>query len=322
MTTHARCTSWIFRFLLASFSSLMAACLTLSAPPQHKVAISSSMLPDLKSRADSGDRAAQILLFEFLVAADATVPGYDLALSWLQSSAAQNVATSQFLMGYLYQQGKGLPCDFAKAAENYRAAALQGYSAAENNLASLYQHGRGVPRDESLAFHWYHAAAMHGNPAAQQNVGTFYFLGYGTRPDPVEAAKWFRASADQGFAPGQNSLAYAYLKGIGLPRDYSQAAYWARLAAEQGHTHSQALLGYLYETGEGLPLDYVSAYAWYSRAVAAGDNSNADRLKTLTQIMTRKQIQEASSLVLAQTHPPEPDAAAGISSVRSLFPEP
>ena len=318
-TRRANC---ILRFLLGFFGALLGAYLSLAAPQQQQMTLSGLTIPKLKSLADSGDRAAQIQLWEFLVSADPGSSGYDLAVAWLRSRALQNVPEAQFLLGFLYEHGKSVPRDYSKAAENYRSAALQGYAAAENNLGALYHHGTGVPRNMALAFQWYRAAALHGNRVAQQNLGTFYYLGYGTRIDLLEAAKWFRTAADQGFAVSQSNLAYCYLKGVGVARDYSQAAYWAQLAADQGNARAEALLGYLYEHGEGLPLDYVAAYAWYSRAVATGEGSNADRLKSLSQIMTRKQIDEANALFSAQSLSPQRGDAPATSAVRTLLPNP
>jgi TPR repeat protein len=105
-------------------------------------------------------------------------------------------------------------------------------------------------------------------------------------------------------------------------RRIAQAAHWARLAADQGHPRAQALLGYLYETGKGLPLDYVSAYTWYSRAVAAGDDSSAEHLKSLSQIMTRRQLDQANSLVSAQSISRQPDSAPSSPAGLSLLPNP
>ena len=322
MLTLALGTTPIFRLLLAIFGPLLAVSSCFFAPrPQH-IPIPASPISELASRADSGDSAARHELKEFLVSADPASPGYHQALSWLQSSASQNKPDAQFVLGYLYEHGKSLPLDFSKAAENYRSAALQGYSPAETNLGGLYHRGNGVPRDAATSFHWYQLAAQHGNRVAQQNLGTFYYLGYATPIDYVEAANWFRASAIQGFAEAQNSLAFCYLKGIGVPHDDEQAAHWARLAAEQGHPRSEALLAYLYEQGKGLPLDYVSAYAWYSRAVAAGDDSNLDRLKALSQIMTRKQLDEANSIITAPTLALRPGSASSTPDARVLFTNP
>jgi len=313
-------TNRIFRFLLGICCSLLAMYPASSAPLRQPVTIPASVIPELATRAESGDPAARLQLKEFLVSADPASPGYDHALSWLQSSASQNKPDAQFVLGYLYEHGKSLPLDFSKAAENYRRAALQGYSPAETNLGDLYRRGSGVPRDPATSFHWFQLAAQHGNRVAQENLGAYYYIGYATPVDYVEAANWFRASAEHGFAEGQNSLAYCYLKGMGVPRDNVQAAHWARLAAEQGHPRSEALLAYLYEHGLGLPLDYVAAYTWYSRSVAAGDHSDVDRLKALSQRMTRKQLDAANSLISAPTLPLRPDSPLPTSHVVSLNP--
>jgi uncharacterized protein len=319
MSALARRANSILRPLLGISGFLLAVCLCKSAPLPQQGAVPASAILDLKSRAESGDPSARDQLKEFLVSADPASPGYDQALSWLQFSASQNAPDALYRLGYLYEHGRGLSRDFAKAAENYRNAALQGYAPAENNLGALYQRGYGVPRDISLAFHWYSLAAQHGSPVAEQNLGTLYFLGQNTHADYVQAAKWFRASAEHGLAQGQSSLAFCYLKGIGVSPDDSQAAHWARLAAEQGHPHAEALLAFLYEHGKGLPLDYVSAYAWYSRAIADGDLSDADRLKSLSKVMTAKQLEVAKSLVSVQSLAPRPAATPSISVARSLF---
>lgn len=308
-------------FRLGIVAALLPVFLCFASPRPQQNAISAFAILELESLADSGDPAARHQLKEFLVSADPATPGYDRALAWLQSSASQNKPDAQFVLGYLYEHGKSLPRDSSKAAENYRSAALQGYSPAENNLGSLYRLGIGVPRDMASAFQWYLLAAQHGNPAAQQNLGTFYYLGYATPVDYTEAAKWFRASAEQGFAEGQSSLAYCYLKGIGVPHNDSEAARWALLAARQGQARAEALLAYLYERGKGgFALDYVEAYAWYSRSIAAGENSNLDRLKALSQIMTRKQIDQANSLVSAQSSAPRPGPDSPIPTA-SYLPE-
>ena len=302
-------TNRISRLLLAICCFVLAGYPASAAPLRQPVTIPASAVSQLASRADSGDAAARLQLKEFLVSADPASPGYDQALSWLQSSASQNKPDAQFVLGYLYEHGKGLPLDFTKAAENYRRAALQGYPPAEMNLGALYRRGDGVPKAPPTSFHWYQLAAQHGNRVAQQNLGTFYYIGYATPVDYVEAANWFRASAVQGFAEGQNSLAHCYLKGSGVPHDDAQAAHWARLAAEQGNPRSEALLAYLYERGQGLPLDYVAAYTWYSRVGATGDNSNLDRLKALSEVMTRKQLSQAKSLLSAPTLALRPGSA-------------
>jgi len=150
----------------------------------------------------------------------------------------------------------------------------------------------------------------------QCNLAAMYYLGSGIPQDYKEAARWFRAAADSGSAEAQNSLAVLHYKGLGVQLDFGEAARWLRLAAQQGLPSAETNLAYLYEQGLGLPLDYVAAYAWYSRAVATGDASGADRRKQISRLMTRKQIDEAASLLTAFSSPSQkqlPAGAAGFS---------
>jgi uncharacterized protein len=268
-----------------------------SAAQQHPA----PSIPELKSRAESGDFSAQAQLSQFLLDKDPSVLGYDSALSWLRDSASRNNFHSQFLLGYLYEHGQGVPHDCAQAARYYEAAAVQGHHASQNNLAGLYQHGLGVRRNFSKAFELYLAAARQNDPVAQSNLAAMYYDGQGTPRNFTEAARWFRAAADSGDPVGQHDLGVLYYKGQGVPLDYGVAAHWVALSARQGHPYAASDLAYLYENGQGVPLDYAAAYTWYSRAAASGDARAGAHLKSLSQIMSRKQLDEANSLVSSQT---------------------
>jgi len=106
---------------------------------------------------------------------------------------------------------------------------------------------------------------------------------------------------------------------LGVELDYGEAARWLRLAAQQGLPSAETNLAYLYEQGIGLPLDYVAAYTWYSRAVVSGDASGVDRRTQISHLMTRKQIDEATSLLTAfSSQGQQPSAgASGFSLVPS-----
>ena len=281
-------------------------------------------LAKLKSQAEQGDASARYKLAQaYLRNYPTNGPSnedYRSAIKWLGASAAQGNADAEFLLGYLYEHGQGLARDYGKAADYYRAAAVQGHSTAENNLASLYQHGQGVPKNVGKAFEWYRASAQHGNPVGQCNLATLYYLGTGVPRDYHEAARWFRAAADAGSAEAQNSLGVSYYKGLGVALDYTEAARWVRLAAQQGMPSAESNLAYLYEQGVGLLLDYVAAYTWYSRAVAAGDGSGAERRRQISHLMTRKQIDEATSLLTtfpSQSQQQAPAGAIGFSLMPS-----
>ena len=85
----------------------------------------------------------------------ATLLALSLALSAPQVSAdAFEDAVSA------YQRG-----DFLTAAKTFRKLAEQGDAAAQYNLGLMYDNGQGVPQDYAEAVKWYRLAAEQGMPA-------------------------------------------------------------------------------------------------------------------------------------------------------------
>src|SRR5215470_6813986 len=276
---------------------LLCACLGFSASSQEHKSKPIVSIVELRTRAESGDTLAQHDLFKFLSQQDSYAPGYDIALDWLRRLTLDNHPDALYFLGFLYEHGHGLRRDYAKAAENYQAAALLGNHFAQNNLASLYQHGQGVPKSVGKAMELYLASARHGNPIAQCNLASLYFIGSDAPRDLSEAARWFRAAAEQHYPAAQHNLAVLYFKGLGVPVDYAEALAWERLAADQHYPEAETGLAYVYETGKGVPLDYVAAFAWYSRASLHGDRAASERLKLLSHLMTHRQLNEGSALL-------------------------
>lgn len=287
--------SCLFRSLLILSCLFVDSLLSPTARPGAQILNSPSSIAELRARAESGDSAAAQDLVNFLLQADALAPGYDIAQAWVRSWTSRNDASAQFLVGYFYEHGRGVPRDYAKAAESYQRAALQGHAMAQNNLANLYFHGLGVHKDTAKAFRLVLAAAHQKNPIAEWNLGLAYCEGKGTPRDFSEAARWFRAAAELGYPNAQHDLAVLYLNGLGVPADYPKAVRWLCLAAQQGDHNAETDLGYLYETGKAVPLNYVAAYAWYSRTAAAGQSLASERLQSLSHLMTQKQRNQANS---------------------------
>jgi uncharacterized protein len=49
--------------------------------------------------------------------------------------------------GVLYEEGQGVPQDYAEAVKWFQLAADQGLAIAQNNLGAMYYNGQGVPQD-------------------------------------------------------------------------------------------------------------------------------------------------------------------------------
>ena len=110
------------------------------------------------------------------------------------------------------------------------ALAEKGHADSQYKLAIAYDEGLGVPKNYAQAFKWYRLAAEQGHAHSQFRVGDMYESGHGVAKNDVEAVKWFRKAADQGLANAQGMLGIMYAKGQGVPRDYVLAYMWLDLA--------------------------------------------------------------------------------------------
>ena len=68
---------------------------------------------------------------------------------WHRQATEQGDATAQFLLGFIYSKGRGVPQDFAEAAKWYRLAAAQGFTEAQTRLESLESDDKGAPQNDA-----------------------------------------------------------------------------------------------------------------------------------------------------------------------------
>jgi hypothetical protein len=91
--------------------------------------------------------------------------------------------------------------------ESLRRAANDGSAEAQNDLGIMYENGSGVPQNYATAVTWYRKAADQGFATAQYNLGTMYEYGEGVPKDDAEAVRWYRKAAAQGDADAKEQLA-------------------------------------------------------------------------------------------------------------------
>jgi TPR repeat protein len=173
----------------------------------------------------------------------------------------------------------------------------------ENDLGWRYQNGEGVPQDYAAAFGWYRKAADQGFAPAETNIGYMYEFGQGVAQDYAVALEWYRKASEQGERNAQLNIGWMYESGLGVTQDYSVAADWYRKAADQGLGLAQYALGAMYENGRGVSKDYAQAYQWYKLAVTdlpASDIANrngAAKSRDRVAALAAAQASEASQQV-------------------------
>jgi len=94
--------------------------------------------------------------------------------------------------------------NYATALREWRPLAEQGDPGAQFRLGSLYENGDGVPRDFAKARLWYEKAAAQGEAKAQFYLGIQSAYGEGGPLDLVQAHMWYSLAAGNGnaHAPG------------------------------------------------------------------------------------------------------------------------
>jgi len=70
----------------------------------------------------------------------------------------------------MYRRGLVVPRDDAKAVRWYRKSADQGNASAQYLLGVMYDGGRGVTENHSEAVRWYRKAADQGHAFAQDQI--------------------------------------------------------------------------------------------------------------------------------------------------------
>jgi S1-C subfamily serine protease len=87
---------------------------------------------------------------------------YDAALSHWIPLADQGDTNAQLNVGLMYDVGKGVPEDPARAVSWYQQSAERGHAAAQFNLGLMYASGRGIQQDAGQARFWLAQAAGQG----------------------------------------------------------------------------------------------------------------------------------------------------------------
>lgn len=121
---------------------------------------------------------------------------YAASRRWAEQSVKAGNGFGYWVLGLLYEHGRGVEKNLEKAAELYEHGADLGNREAQNNLGSFLMQGTGLPQDKRRAFSLFQSAAEQGYGVAMRNLGNCYQYAYGTDGNMKKAMEWYERALD------------------------------------------------------------------------------------------------------------------------------
>lgn len=113
--------------------------------------------------------------------------------------ATEGNVKAMYDVGKLYERGRGVKKDMAKAAEWFQKAADGGKASAQARLGILYFEGRGVKQNYNKALQLLNSAAKANVPSAQYQLANMYELGTGVKQDLKKSIFWYQKADKYGY---------------------------------------------------------------------------------------------------------------------------
>lgn len=161
--------------------------------------------------------------------------------------------------------------DHEKALIHCTAAANEGMASSQSILGLMYQNALGTERDYVKAFEWYSKAVTQDDAMAQHGLCQLHMNGWGTAKDFDLSFNWCKKAAEQNYAAAQSSLAFHFEEGHGVTQNYQEAFDWYSKAAAQNHAGALFSLGLLHLEGHGVEKNRQKAFELLTKAREHGD---------------------------------------------------
>ncbi len=250
-------------------------------PGQSSNNYEASILGAYSSAAAAGDSIAQAQMGFIYDTGRNVKEDNARAASWYRLAVMQNQLDAMVNLAALYLNGEGVAVNKAKAVELLLNAADKGHPTAQRNLGVLYQFGEGVEQNYETARYWFEKAANQGHLDAFVDLGDVFSRGLGVSVDEKTAFTWYMKAALDGVADAQAEVGYSYDEGIGTTQNFEKAMEWFEKAANQGHPVGTHNLAEYYELGKVVPINIDKAKQLYQFAKQAGDTYASEALERL-----------------------------------------
>jgi TPR repeat protein len=199
------------------------------------------------------------------LAALAAALGLTLTMSGEVFAAPTAEANAAFEAGVAaYKAG-----DATTAVADWDKAAEGGHAIAAYLLGQLYEQGKGVTKSESEAFRYYKKAAALGQMDAMVKAGLLYRDGnkeIGLKRDYEKAIELLEKAAIAGSPEGQYRLADMYRRGLGVPVGRSEGLRWLILSGEKHYVPALLELARIHFEGDGVNKDRIVGWSFLDLA--------------------------------------------------------
>jgi TPR repeat protein len=152
---------------------------------------------------------------------------YSQAWWYFYCAASNNHVEAQYIIGKMYEKGRGVCQDFNKSIKWMERAAINGSNKAEYRMGRIYEEGREVCQDFNKAIKWMEKAATHGSRKALDRL---WRMIYEEGKILEQSHKWIKEAARKGIIEAQYMVGDWYKK---HRQNYKEALYWFKIAAEE-----------------------------------------------------------------------------------------
>jgi len=123
---------------------------------------------------------------------------HSLAYEWYIKHKGHNSPYFVYALGVVFEIGKEVERDYAKAKILYEMASKRGSAKAWYRLGGLYEYNKGVEQNYEKAAYYYNNGAKGGYAQSQFAMGRLYYFGKGVKSNHEKAYKWMNIAKRQG----------------------------------------------------------------------------------------------------------------------------
>ncbi|EIF51991.1 Sel1-like repeat-containing protein kinase family protein [Sulfurovum sp. AR] len=197
--------------------------------------------------------------------------GYNLFLK----NAQKGDASSQYALGFIYENGKGVHVDHQKALHWYEKADQQGYKAAKERISYLKNKNNTnkVPKyNETWASRSFDPVTSQQIDASEQyHIARSLEYGInGIQKDEKKALQHYLNAANRGHIQAQYKVGRFYQQGKGTQQNHHKSLYWFKKAAAQNDVYAYYEISKLYYANKEIPKDEKKAFMWCEKAAIGG----------------------------------------------------